>query len=388
MSNTPPAANPPRRLLVRGVNWLGDAVLSTPALLRLRERFPAARISVLAPAKLADLWRHHPAVDAVMTFQPDDTLLRTARRLRRETFEVALAFPNSIRSALELWLARIPERYGTALGARRFLLTHPIPPRPAHGGMRKRTPAEIRRLLAAGPGATAVPEGAALAGAHHVHQYLHLVAALGVDPQPVAPRLEVTPEEVAAALGRLGLDSGGSAAIPLLGLNPGAEYGPAKRWPASRFVAAAVAVQQRERCRWLVLGGAADRDLAEQVTAGIRASAGGNAVALAGRTSLRELMAVVRACRVLLTNDTGPMHVAAALGTPVVALFGSTSPELTGPSVPGVVSRSCSMVLREPVPCAPCFLRQCPVDLDCLMRLSPETVAEAVLVACHGNGSR
>jgi ADP-heptose:LPS heptosyltransferase len=364
---------------VRGVNWLGDAVMTTPALLRLRERFPDAHIALLTPKKLRELWRDHPALDEVVSFEPGETLFSVARRLRAGRFDTALVLPNSPRAALETWLARIPRRVGYARPWRSPLLTHPLPTRPGHVPMRKRSAREIQRLVAATPDApprprseSDAPRAALAASAHHIHEYLHLASALGANPDPVAPLLRVRDDEVASAKARFGLEH---EQRPVLALNPGAEYGPAKRWPAERFIAAAREIQRRTGCVWLVLGGATEAALAQEIVTALGAPET-MARNLAGQTTLRELMAVLKAARVLLTNDTGPMHVAAALGTPVVALFGSTSSELTGPGLPGDPRHR---VLRGAAPCAPCFRRICPIDFRCMTRLGTETVVAAVM---------
>ena len=158
----------------------------------------------------------------------------------------------------------------------------------------------------------------------------------------------------------------------LLGLNPGAEYGPAKRWPAGSFAAVTHEVSRRmPDCLWLAFGGPGDRALCDDIAR----LAGDRVLNLAGRTSLRELMALLKLCRVVLTNDSGPMHVAAALGTPVVVPFGSTSPALTGPGLPGDPSHQ---LLTAAVPCSPCFRRTCPIDFRCMTGIGPERVVEAV----------
>jgi len=363
----------PEKILVRGVNWLGDAVMTTPALQRLRAAKPDAHITLLTPEKLAGLWPGHPSVDATITFHDHDSVFRVAKRLRAERFDTAVVFPNSPRSALEVFLARIPRRIGYARGGRNFLLTQALPPRAGAVKMHKRIFAEIERRIAAN-----VPRETFAAVANHVHDYLQLVAALGASPEPLPPLLHVTEDEVAAARARFKLDGPG----PLFALNPGAEYGVAKRWPAERFVEAAAALHERTGCRWAVLGGRADvelaGDIAKQITARTRAAA---ATSVAGQTSLRELCAVLKACALVITNDTGPMHVAAALGVPVVVPFGSTSPELTGPmSAPG----SPHALLRGEAACAPCFLRECPVDFRCLKSISASQVVEAALAAWRG----
>ncbi len=196
---------------------------------------------------------------------------------------------------------------------------------------------------------------------------------LGAKPIPSAPRIRVLDEEVALAQKLLQAErpSGG-----WFGLNPGAEYGPAKRWPTERFVAAAVEVHRQTGCGWIIFGGARDKSLAHKVAAGIRKETAAPVVNLAGKTTLRELCAIFMLCRVVLTNDTGPMHVAAAVGTPVVVPFGSTSPTLTGPGLPGDAKNVC---LRSTVPCSPCFRRTCPVDFRCMSNITVEKVVNAVL---------
>ena len=376
-----PSAAVPKRILVRGVNWLGDAVMSTPALLRLREAHPRARITLFTPAKLAGLWPHHPALDAVIAFEPGESVWRVAQKLRREKFDLALVLPNSPRSALEVWLAGIPERVGYAAKWRRGLLTRIVPQRAGAVEMRKRSVAEIKRIIEFS-NASEVARDAALAASavHHLHQYLHLTAAVGANPTPVAPRLEVTAIEVAEAAdgwlsglrNKLDADAPGQPVV-FLGLNPGAEYGPAKRWPAENFAAVTRAVSERvSNASWLIFGGPHDWKLCDEIAQAVP----GRAINLAGKTSLRELMALLKGCEVLLTNDTGPMHVAAAVGTRVVALFGSTSPELTGPGLPGNARHS---LLRADVACAPCFRRECPIDFRCMNGITVEQAAEAVL---------
>ena len=381
----------PDRILVRGLNWLGDAVMSTPALLRLREQFPRARITLLTPEKLRDLWlagpepdgggRHHPALDAVITFRAGESLFSVSRKLRAGHFDLAVVFPNSPRSALEVWLANIPRRIGYAQPWRNCFLTQSIAPRTGAVEMHKRSAAEIKTLIAEtrpDPASRRPHRASGIAGppsAHHLYQYLHLVAALGANPEPLAPRLAVTPEEIAAIAKKFGLDAASTGGRPLLGLNPGAEYGPAKRWPVERFAAAARELQERAHCLWLIVGGKGDSALAEQVASAFDAS-GFTFHNLCGKTSLRELMALLKSCRALLTNDTGPMHVAAALGTPVVVPFGSTSPGLTGPGLPGDPRHR---LLESGVPCSPCFLRECPIDFRCMNSISVERVVEAVL---------
>ena len=360
---------PPRRILVRGVNWLGDAVMTTPALLRLREKYPNAHIALLTPEKLADLWLHHPAVNETISFAQGEGVFSIAKKLRAGKFDHALVLPNSPRSALEVFLASIPQRIGYARPWRNFFLTRTIPSRPDIVKMRKRSEAEIKELIVHPPSAPApIP-----AISHHIHDYLHLAAALGANPEPLTPQLFVTSEEIASVAKKFGLEDK-TYGHPFFGLNAGAEYGPAKRWPAKNFISAALQIQQKVCCNWVVLGGPGDMQIAAQIAQGIDHPF----CNLAGDTSLRELMAALKLCRVLLTNDTGPMHLAAALGVPVVVPFGSTSPELTGPGLPDDPRHH---LLKSSVPCAPCFLRECPIDFRCMYSISVEPVVQAVLSA-------
>ncbi len=363
----------PQRILVRGVNWLGDAVMTTPALMRLREKFPAAHITLLTHEKLRDVYLHHPALNETLTFSKDDGLFSLARRLRAENFDLALVLPNSPRSAMEVWLARIPRRIGGEWPWRNWFLTETIPTRAGAVKMHKRTEAEVRELISERP-STLNPQPSTAPSTHHIHQYLHLVAALGADGSPMPPMLAVTDQEIAAAKKKFGLEN---VSAPIFALNPGAEYGPAKRWPVEKFIAAAREIQKRTNCHWLILGGKADVQTAETIASSInyQPSTINN---VAGQTSLRELMALLKLSRVLLTNDTGPMHVAAALRTPVVVPFGSTSPELTGPGMPGDPRHR---LLKSDAPCSPCFLRECPIDFRCMNGISVERVVEAVLDA-------
>jgi heptosyltransferase II len=202
-----------------------------------------------------------------------------------------------------------------------------------------------------------------------------LVAALGANPEPLPTQLAVTPGELKAVAQKFNLTSQFTNNRPIFGLNPGAEYGPAKRWLPDRFIAAAREIQKRTKCVWVILGGKADAVVGNEIAAAIGAGQSA-AISLAGQTSLRELCAAIKLCRVLLTNDTGPMHIAAALGTPVVVPFGSTSPELTGPILSAGARHQ---LIKSDAPCSPCFLRECPIDFRCMNGITVERVVAAVL---------
>ena len=359
------------KILVRSTNWLGDAVMSTPALMRLREKFPGAHIAILAAEKLCELWANHPAVDETISFAPGESVFSIGKKLRAGKFDLALVLPNSPRSALEVFLAGIPKRIGYARPWRNFFLTQPVAPRADAVTMRKRSESEIRRLISEKSECRIqnpeIPESA-----HQIFEYLNLTAVLGANPEPLPPQLFVTTEEIEAAKKKFGLEKIGG---PVFGLNPGAEYGPAKRWPVEKFIAAAQEIQRQTNCVWVLFGGKGDLKLTAQIASVIRESR-----LTSGKTSLRELMASLKICRVLLTNDTGPMHVAVALGTPVVVPFGSTSPELTGPGLPGDARNH---LLKSDAPCSPCFLRKCPIDFRCMNGIGVERVVKAVVESLH-----
>jgi heptosyltransferase II len=357
------------KILVRGTNWLGDAVMATPALLRLREKFPAAHIAILTPEKIKDLWTNHPAINETISFAPGESVFFVGKKLRADKFDCALVLPNSPRSAIEIFLAGIPQRIGYARPWRNFFLTQNVPLRVDAVKMRKRSVAEIKELVSQNP-ESRIQNPEIPKSAHQIFEYLNLVAALGANAESLAPQLFVMPEEIEAARKKFGLEK---ISTPIFGLNPGAEYGPAKRWPLEKFIAAAREIQQRMNCVWLIFGGKGDAELARRIAAELHHSSF-IIHDLAGQTSLRELMALMKLCRVVLTNDTGPMHVAAALGTPVVVPFGSTSPELTGP-----IFSANAKVLKSDAPCSPCFLRECPIDFRCMNGISVESVVETVL---------
>jgi heptosyltransferase-2 len=349
-------ANPACRILVRATNWIGDAVMTMPAVQRLRELAPEAHIAVLCPAKLQDLWLHHPAVTKVIPFAAPPRPLE----LRAGEFDFALLFPNSFRTAWEVHQAQIPVRVGFAGHWRRLLLTHVVP--------EPRDEQVVYRTIEVGGQKFRAKHFPRVR--HQVYRYLDLVGAIGGNRQYTPPKIFIAFEEL-PPLTKFFRDDG----RPVLGLNPGAEFGPAKRWLPARFADVAVRVHEEVPCRWLLLGGRADWPIAAEIEQDLlRRGVGRDAVInVAGQTSLRELLGLLRLCRLLLTNDTGPMHLAAALGTPVVALFGSTSAELTGPL------GTEHAILQHKVECNPCFLPACPIDFRCMTRIETDEVVRAVL---------
>ena len=320
----------PCRLLVRAPNWVGDVVLSLPALRDLRRAFPASRLEVLARPWVAGLYAAVPEIDGVV--ESRGTLADAAAI--RGRYDLGLLLPNSFASAFTLWRAGIPERWGYATDARGALLTRSC---------------RVR---------------ASLGGRSQVYYYRAMLEGLGLAVSG-PPDASLACPEAWAERGRALLGSPG----PWIGINPGAAYGTAKRWPPERFAAAAALVARRSGAQVAIVGSAAERPLAEAIAAQL----GGAARVLCGETTLADLVGVLRELRLLLTNDSGPMHLAAALGTPLVAVFGSTDWTETAP----VSERA--RVVREETECAPCKLRECPIDHRCMARVAVDRVAATAL---------
>jgi lipopolysaccharide heptosyltransferase II len=315
----------PFRILIRGPNWLGDSVISAAAVRAIKRGRPDAHVTIAAAAKLAAVWKLIPEVDEVLPL-PEDSLLATVKLLRRQKpFDAAIVFPNSLRSALEVWLAGVPRRCGYGGHSRAWLLNQRVPDRPRLG------PIE-----------------------HQIHHYLHIARHLGATAELAA---------VPTAVSKNGLGR-----VFKLGLCAGADYGPAKRWLPERFAEVASAVAGQQPVQWVLFGTAADSEIGK-VIAGSLGDQCSNRI---GQTSLEDLIAELGECRLLLTNDTGTMHLATLLGVPVVAVFGSTEDRLTGPLGP-------SIVVRHHVECSPCFLRECPIDFRCMKAISSEEVTARVL---------
>jgi len=318
----------PFRILVRSSNRLGDAVMSIPAVQALKQGRVDARISVLVPERLAALWYIVEEVDEVVPISEGESLWSVAHKLQGR-FEVAILFPNSCRCALEVFLAGIPRRVGYQGHYRFWLLNQII-----------ETPKQRVGV---------VPK-------HHSEHYLHMVRALG------APSKKPSPISLPFPLSR--------SIAPTLGLCPGAAYGPAKRWPTDRFREVIKEVFEKTGCCWKIFGTAKEVSIAREIVAGLPK---GMVLNYAGKTDLTMLISELLSIRLLLSNDTGVMHLAAILGIPVVAIFGSTEPLLTSP--PGDKHR----VLRQHVECSPCFLKSCPLDFRCMRAISIRQVKEAVL---------
>jgi lipopolysaccharide heptosyltransferase II len=321
----------PFRILIRSSNWLGDAVMSVPAVRAIKNGRPDAHVTIAAPAKIAPMWKLIPEADAIISL-PDGLLFSVVRLLKQQMpFDVAILFPNSLRVALETWLSKIPRRVGYR-GHWRGWLVNQI----------------IRAPRKPGP-----PE-------HHSLRFLRIARQCGAEASEIAV---------------LNLNQTSNTKHQmLLGLCPGAEYGPAKRWLSGRFAEAAAKISAQTGAQWILFGTKNDTDTGNEIAAAL----GDHCVNRIGQTTLDQLIVELQQCRLLLTNDTGTMHLAALLGVPVVAIFGSTEPGLTGPLGNGHI------VLRHHVECSPCFLRECPIDFRCMKAVSAEEVAHAALSMLAG----
>jgi heptosyltransferase-2 len=325
------------KLLVRFPNWIGDAVMSTPALGAIRAAFPSSEIVLAANPVVSELMSPHPFCDRVVVFDKRGPhsgvggLFRFSRLLAGERFDVAILFQNAVEAAIMAMLAGIKTRAGYSTDGRRILLTH-----------RVRVSKEVRRL-------------------HHTQYYLNMLAELGVPPVSREPRLQCTDAEKIRAGGVLG--SGRWAAI-----NPGAAYGSAKRWYPERFAEVADALASDFGYAPLLVGGPGEAAIGSEIESRMRSKV----LNLIGKTSVRQLMGLLASVDLVITNDSGPMHVAAAFNRPIVALFGPTDHLTTSP----LCSRF--LLVRKEAECAPCLKRRCPTDHRCMADIYAKDVLEAV----------
>jgi heptosyltransferase-2 len=333
------------KLLVRATNWIGDAVMSLPAIRAIRQVFPHAEIVLAARPWVADVYARESSIDRVLLYPTPKNFhdrRSFAAQLRAGQFDCAILLQNAFDAALIAWMAGIPERIGYRRDGRSLLLTRAIP---------VPEPGEIPR--------------------HERFYYFELLRRTGlIDRFPASESIQLEGNEAARQSGADSLRGMGIHA-PVIGISPGAAYGTAKRWIPERFAAAAHSFEQAAPAV-LVFGSGGERDVCEQVAAESR-RLHMDAHNLAGQTTLKEFMDLTAACRLFLTNDSGSMHLASALGVPTVAIFGATDDTTTGPASP------LARVVREQVECSPCLLRECPIDHRCMTRVSVDRVAAAGL---------
>lgn len=371
----------PQRIIVRMPNWVGDLVMATAVLRDLREKFPSAEITAMVLSTLAPLLVGNPYLNDIFTFTKMNAFLRRQEqrdlvaRIQQGKYDLGLLLTHSLSSAIWFWRGDVRMRIGYATHMRSWLLTR------------------------------AVPLPSTLGHEHLVITYKRLLGALDIPLSNAAPELFVTPEERELARRLLAKQASEQKMVHnedvlYIGMNPSAAYGPAKEWPEERFSRLAESLlSQQPRARVVFFGDPAGAPRVDRLVAAIRPELRERILNLAGRTSLRELVSLIALMDLFITCDSGPMHIAAALGTPLIALFGSTSEVVTGPyrasSSCGTAQSSASkrappaappaLVIRKQVPCAPCFLRTCPIDFRCMRSIEVSEVAQraAEILALH-----
>ena len=327
------------RVLIRSANWVGDVVMSLPAIRAVRAYFPRAEIVMLAKPWVADLYRHLPDIDRILVYDRDGRhaglggILRLCSELRQVGFDVGISIQNAFEAALILWWSRVPIRIGYAADARSPLLTHRV----------HRTRAVLNL--------------------HQVDYYRALLEGVGIPAPDRSIRLVLSTDEhlwAEEALARLGMNP----SEIVCGINPGAAFGTAKRWPKDRWIELARRMLGSGIDRILVFGSPSEVPLGEEIASAV----GPRCHSLCGKTDLRQAMALIAACRLLVTNDSGLMHVAAALNVPLVAVFGPTRHDQTSPL------NQKARLIRVPVDCSPCMKPHCPIDHRCMTAVSVDRV--------------
>jgi len=336
-----------KKILVRTPNWVGDAVMTLPALAALAELYDGASISILAKKTVIPIYENHPAVSGIIEYSEDHQGLRGRFRLSKElragNFQLAVLFQNAFDAAFLSFISRIPLRAGYGRDMRSGLLTEAVP-----------FTAEVKKL-------------------HHIDYYLNIIKALGGSVTATRPMPRLYAGQEAMKNAQALLTKAGLWGRDLIGTAPGASYGPAKMWPAERFGEALLRLSKKLGAVPLIFGGQGDAESAEKVFALINKKIPG-ALNLAGKTGLAECMALLRGLRLFITNDSGAMHMASALGVPTLAIFGSTDPALTGPTGPNT-----EFIIKKR-PCNPCFDRVCQYGhMDCMRAITVDEVCGTAL---------
>jgi heptosyltransferase-2 len=334
------------KILIRATNWIGDAIMALPALRAVRKRFPEAEIAIVGRPYVADIYRDQEICDQLIPYDPRGLHAglsgreRLAAELRAQKFDMALLLQNAFDAAWLTWRARIPERIGYARDARSFLLTKAVP-LPRHGE---------------------IP-------AHEKFYYLELLRRAGwldsvQDETFISLRVS---EEKRRSADEFLCESGVRQGALRIAIGAGASYGSAKCWPPPRFAEVANQLQSEADADVILFGTAAEASVSTAISAEMRRPP----IDLTGKTAIADLPALLSQCHLFIGNDSGAMHVAAAVGLPVIAVFGPTDPEGTAPVTP-----RCSIVQQKPY-CSPCFLRSCPTDHRCMTAITANMVEAA-----------
>ncbi|WP_028579145.1 lipopolysaccharide heptosyltransferase II [Desulfogranum japonicum] len=342
----------PKRILIRSTNWIGDAVMTTPAVRSIRENFPESEISMLVLPWVADVFKYSPRIDNLLYYDRNGRhnglkgKWKLGRELAREQFDCAILLQNAFEAALISCIAGIPVRGGYTTDARGLLLSH---------GVKKAPDIGLK---------------------HQVHYYQEMVQGLGLKPSENKLEMFVPEEIQQKARQRLLQLTTAQAQRPLIGFNPGAAYGPAKRWPAKQFADLARRICMEMDADIAVFGTEADQATASLI--GDSVPEPDRILDFTGKTQLIEAIALIQCCSAFVTNDSGLMHVAAALDTPLVAIFGSTDHIATGPF------SERAKIIRKDLPCSPCKKTDCPKQhLNCLRSISSEEVLVAIQELLH-----
>jgi len=332
----------PQNILVRMPNWIGDLVMATPVLADLRHAFPKASITAMCRTPLCDLLKEDESIDELFCFtKPINDFVRRQERdiiakIQAGKYDTGILLTNSFSSAWWFWQGKVKRRIGYSAHFRRFLLTDPLP----------------------------FPEEKE----HAVITYKRILAPLDIPISKTHPRLFVSKKEVEESK-QLLYRSGFTKGKKLIGINPGAAYGSAKCWPPERFQALAEKLLEKTDAYIVFFGDSSMTPLVKQICQGLPE----RVIDLAGASSLRELACIIKDCNVLVTNDSGPSHIGAAFNVPLVALFGSTDAEVTGPF------GQSQNVIDKKVSCSPCFKRVCPIDFPCMKQIGVDEVLQRVL---------
>ncbi|MBS4167606.1 lipopolysaccharide heptosyltransferase II [Parachlamydia sp. AcF125] len=337
-----PSENP-RNIIVRMPNWLGDLVMATPILADLRHKWPDSKITAMCQSNVAPLLKSDPYIDEVFSYhRPSGWIhrgqhLAIIEKLRRGEYDLGILLTNSFSSAWWFWRGNVQNRIGYAANFRRFLMQK------------------------------ALSFPANRESQHLTLTYKMLLQSVGISVSDTVPKLYVTENEQNTAFDMLLRNGVDPSRQTLIGINPGAAYGSAKCWLPERFEEVTKRLLEDPKVAIVYFGDQAGAPLVNRICQNFPE----RVLNLAGKTSIRELMALMQKCAVILTNDSGPMHVAAALGVPLVALFGSTNPLKTGPLPKG-------KVIQHSVECSPCYKRVCPIDFRCMKKIEVDEVYQAI----------
>ncbi len=334
-----------KKILIVSTSWLGDAIITIPTIHGIRNLYPDARISILAKNTIADIFRTVDILDEVIYFQKEKGLkkalgvFKIASALKKKKFDLAFIFPRSLGSALMCFLAGIPERIGFASNARDLFLTE------------------------------SVQRDTEILSKHQVHYYKKLLLSKGVSDFPELPCIK-TPKRETKWAQKFILALKNPEKPFLVGINPGSTYGEAKQWLPERFEELAKRLVKNNGCDIIIFGDANSTPLAEKINRGIE----NKAIDVTGKTNILQLTGLLKECDLLVTNDTGPMHLACAVKTQVVAVYGSTNQITTSPLGPDAV------MIKTNMPCSPCMKRVCPEGHHlCMKNISVDEIQEAVL---------